>query len=153
MGMRRTHPRQLGARRSACIGAEPCSARELIAELVWAHEESIALVRTLLLTHERADGRQADADRAMALAAANPNNRRANERAVEAAALAEAAHLAKLYATDAWASHVMDVHGLVAMADELGCDALPAPGFDGSTAGATAVNQLRSRGHCLGRPS
>ena len=150
MGMRRTHPRQLGARRSACVGAEPCSAREIIAELVWAHEESVALVRTLLLTQGRADGRQADADHAAELAAANPADRRANERAVEAAAVAEAAQLAKLHAADEWTSHAMHVHGLMAMVDELYGD--PVPGAGGpTTAAATALARFRSRSDCIGR--
>ena len=59
MGMCRTpHQRQLGTRRLACIGAETCSAREVIVEPVWALEDSIGLVRTLLLSHEQVDGRQ-----------------------------------------------------------------------------------------------
>jgi hypothetical protein len=153
MGMRRTHQRQLGARRSACVGVEPCSARELIGELVRAHEESIALVRTLLQTHERADGCQANADHAVAFAAANPADRRANERAIEAATLAEASHRAKLYATDEWASHVMQLHGLMAMTDELCGNPVPGPGREGPTAAAaTALARFRSRGDCLGRP-
>jgi hypothetical protein len=152
MFMRLSHQRQLRARRAACVGPVPCSAHQVIAELVWAHEESIALVRTLLLNHERADGRQATANHIGALAAANPADRRANEMAMEAAALAEAAHFAKLHATDEWASHVMHLHGLMAMADELYCDPVAAPGPDGPAgAGATARAQFRSRRDCLGR--
>jgi len=151
--MRRRHQRQLGARRSPCVGTEPWRARELIAELVFGHEESIALIRTLLLTHERADGRQADADHARALAAANRADRRANQRAIEAAALAQAAHLARLYATEEWASHVMHLHGLMAMADELYRAPVHAPPHDGPTApAAMALARFRSRDDCLGRP-
>ena len=36
--------------------------------------------------------------------------------------LAEAAHLAKLYASEEWAGHAMYLHWLMAMADELDCD-------------------------------
>ena len=70
MGMGRTDHRQLGAGRCAWLDAEGCSEREFIAELVRAHEASIALVRTLLLSHEQADGSRADADHAAAVAAA-----------------------------------------------------------------------------------
>jgi hypothetical protein len=150
--MRWTHQRQLGARRGACLGAEVSSERQVIAELVGAHEESIALVRTLLLTHERADVRQSTADDTVAFAAANPADRRAHDRASEAAALAEAARLAKAYAADEWASHVMHLHGLMAMTDELFCDRVPAPGGAGPTAAATAPIRFRPRGDCLGRP-
>jgi vacuolar-type H+-ATPase subunit B/Vma2 len=153
MGMRPTHQRQLGARRCARVGAEASRARQVIAALVWAHEESIALVRTLLLTHERADGRQSNADRTGALAAANPADHWANDRAIEAPALADAAHLAEKYAADKWASHVMHLHGLIAMTDELYCNPVPTPGSEGPTAAAaTAPARFRSRGDCLGRP-
>ena len=48
-----------------------------------------------------------------------PRDRRAKETAIEAAALAEAAHLTKLSATEEWASYAMKLHGLLAMADEI----------------------------------
>jgi hypothetical protein len=153
MGMRRTQQRQLGARRYTCVGAEASRERQVIAELVWAHEESIALVRTLLLILERADARQSTADDTVALAAATPADPRAHGRAIEAAALSETGRPAKTYAADKWASHVMHLHGLMAMADELVCDPVPAPGGEGLIAAATASNRLRPRGDCLGRPS
>jgi hypothetical protein len=153
MGMRRGRQRQLGDHRSACVGAEPWSARELIAELVSAHQETIALVRTLLLTYERADNRQADAHQAAALTVSHPGEHRANARAIEAAALADAARLGKRYATDEWASHVMHLHGLVAVAHELYGAPVPAPPHNGPTAAAaTALARFRSRDDCLGRP-
>ena len=118
MGMFRTpHQRHLGTRRLACIGAEPRSAREVTAELVWAREDSVGHVQTLLL-------------------------------------LAEAEHLAKLYATEEWASHAMYLYGLMAMADELDCDPVAAPRPDRpATAAATLLAQSRSRGDCLDRPT
>ena len=146
--MRRTHQRQLGARRCARVGAEPSRARTLIAELVWAHEESIALVRTLLPTHEHADPTGASA--------ANPADRWADDRVIDAAALAAAAQLAKLEAADKWASHVMRLHGLIAMTGELFCNPVPGPGREEPpAAAATARARFRSRGDggdCLGRP-
>jgi hypothetical protein len=149
MGMRRRHQRHLGARRCASPDAEGCSERALIAELVQAHFESIALVRTLRLSHERADGSRADADHAAAVAADNPADRRANEWAIEAAAVADAAQVAQLYATDEWASHVMHVHGLMAMADELYGDRVPAgPAAPAPT--AMSLPRSRSRGDCDG---
>jgi hypothetical protein len=151
MGMGPNQQRHLGARRCACLNAEGCSEREFIAELVRAHFESIALVRTLLLCRERADDSRADADHAAAVAADNPADRRANEWAIDAAALAGAAHVEQLCATDEWASHVMRLQGLMAMTDELLCDPVPAPGGEGPTAPATAPARFRSRGDCLGR--
>jgi hypothetical protein len=94
-----------------------------------------------------------DADHAAALAAANPADTAANARAIDAAAQAEAAHLAEMYAADKWASHVMHLHGLIAMTDELGCNPVPSPGPEGTTAAAaTAPARIRSRADCLGRP-
>jgi hypothetical protein len=152
MGMRRRHQRHLGARRCAGLDAEGCSERELIAELVQAHFESIALVRTLRLSHERADGSRADADHAAAVAADNPADRRAKEWAIEAAAIAEAAHVAQLWATDEWASHVMRLQGLMAMADELYCNPVTPPRREAQTAGAAmALARFRSRDDCIGR--
>ena len=149
MGMRRSpHQRELGARRLACIGAETCSAREVVVEPVWALEDRIGLVRTLLLSHEQVDGRQLDANHDAALAEANPGDRRSNERAIEAVVLAEAAHLAKLYASEEWAGHAMYLHWLMAMADELDCD----PPDRSAMAAATPLAQCRSRGDCLDRP-
>jgi hypothetical protein len=148
--MKQTHQRQLGARRSACSGANAYSAREFIAELVCAHQETIALVRALLQSQERAEGRQADANHSMALAAANPADREAKDRAIEAAALADTAHLAEMYAADEWASHVMHLHGLMAMTDELYCIPVAAPRPAGPAAGATPLPRLRSRGDCVG---
>ncbi len=149
MGPRQRHP---GARRPPCIGAEDGSVREVIADLVWAHKESIGLVRTLLLSHELAVARQADADHSAALAAANPDDRRAKETAIEAGALAEAAHLTKLSATEEWVSYAMKLHGLLAMADVLHCDPGPAGGRAAPTITATAPARVRSRGDCIGRP-
>ena len=152
MCMRRTHQRQLGGRRSACVDARACSAREFIAELIWAHEESIALVRALLLSHERAERRQTNADHGVRLAAAYPADREAHDRAVEAAAVAEAAKLAKMDAADKWASHVMYLYGLMAMTDKLSSNPTPTPGGDAPTAAAaTAPARFRPRGDCLGR--
>ena len=135
MGMRRTQQRQLGARRGACAGAEASPPRQIIAELVSAHADSIAFVRKLMLNNELADKTQAEADHIAALAAANPADGRSNERASAAAARAEAAHLAKQNAIDGWASHVMRLHGLVAMTDALYCNPV-----------------LHARGARLGRP-
>jgi hypothetical protein len=118
--MRRTHQRQLGARRSVCVAVERGSTLEVVTDLVLAHEESIALVRTLLLTVERADVGQVDADHAVAV--------------------------------DAWANHVLQLLGLIAMAGELYCDPVsaPWPAGPGPTA-ATPFPRFRSRGDCLGR--
>jgi hypothetical protein len=151
--MKRIHQRPLGARRWACLDTEACSQREVIAELVRAHLESIALVRTLLISRERADGSRAGADHAAAIAADNPADRQANEWAIEAAALARAAHLAELHATDDWDSHVMRLQGLMAMTDELCCNPVAAPRREAQTApAATALTRSRSRDDCLGRP-
>jgi len=117
--MGRRHERQLSARRGACDGGEASQARQIIAELVAAHADSIALVRSLMLNHEWADSSQAEADHVAALAAANPTDRGSHERAIAAAARAEAAHLAKQKALDAWAGQVMRTHGLVAMTEAL----------------------------------
>jgi hypothetical protein len=153
MSMGRTHQRHLGARRCASLDAEGCSERALIAELVRAHFESIALVRRLLLSRERADESRADADHAAAVAADNPADRRANEWAIEAAAVADAAHVAQLYATDEWASHVMRLQGLMAMTDELYCDPGTPPRREAQTAAAAmALVRFRSRDDCIGRP-
>lgn len=151
--MERPHQRQLGARRCACLAADACSQFEFIAELVRAHLESIALVRALLLSRDRAEGSRADADHAAAVADDNPADRRANERAIETAALAATAHLAQLDATDEWASHVLRLQGLMAMTDELFCNPVPAPRRGGQGAAAsTAFARFRSRDNCLGRP-
>jgi hypothetical protein len=153
LGMGRSGQRHLGARRSACRDAERCSEREFIAELVWAHFESIALVRTLLVSRECADGSRADADHAAAVAADNPADRRANEWAIEAAALARAAHVAHQCATDEWASHVMRLQGLMAMTDELYCNPVTTPRREAQTAAAPmALVRFRSRDDCIGRP-
>jgi hypothetical protein len=153
LGMGRSGQRHLGARRSACRDAERCSEREFIAELVWAHFESIALVRTLLVSRECADGSRADADHAAAVAADNPADRRANEWAMEAAALARAAHVAHQCATDEWASHVMRLQGLMAMTDELYCNPVTPPRHEAQTAAAAmALVRLRSRDDCIARP-
>ena len=153
MGMGRTHQRHLGAGRSSCLDTEGWSEREFIAELVRAHFESIVLVRTLLLSRERADDSRADADHAAAVAAANPADRRANEWAIDAAALAEAAHVAQLCATEEWASHVMRLQGLMAMTDELYCNPVTAPRCEAQTAAAgVALARFRSRDDCIGRP-
>ena len=147
MGMRRTDQRWLTARRCACLDTEVCGHLEFIAELVRAHHESIALVRTLLLSRDRDDSFRVDADHAAAVAADEPTDGRANERAIEAAALARAAHVAQLHATDEWASHVMHLHGLMAMADELYGDRVPG----GAAASACVAAPLpRSRGDCDG---
>jgi hypothetical protein len=149
MGMRRTDQRWRTARRCACLDTEVCCQREFIAELVRAHHESIALVRTLLLSRDRDDSFRVGADHAAAVAADNPADRRANEWAIEAAALAGAAHVAQLHATDEWASHVMHVHGLMAMADELYGDRVPAgPAAPAPT--AMSLPRSRSRGDCDG---
>jgi hypothetical protein len=112
-----------------------------------------ALVRTLLRSRERADGSRAHADHAAAVAADNPADRRANEWAIEAAALAGDAHIAQLSATDEWASHVMRLQGLVAMTDELYCNPVTAPRREAQTAvAAMALARFRSRGDCFGRP-
>ena len=152
--MRRTHQRQLGTRRSACIDGKARRGREFIAELVRAHVESIALAQALRVSHERSLRRQADADRGLAFAAANPDDLEAHDRAIELAALAEAARLAEMSAADTWASHVMRVHGLMAMTDELACDSVSAaPGGEGPTASAApAAAPIRSRCDCFGRP-
>jgi len=149
--MGRTHQRH-GARRCAGLDAEGYSERELIAELVQAHFESIALVRTLRLSDERADGSRADADHAAAVAAENPADRRANEWAIEAAALAEAAHVAQLCAADEWATHVMRLQGLMAMTDELYCNPVTPPRREAQTAAAAIPPvRFRSRDDCPGR--
>jgi hypothetical protein len=146
--MRRTRHRQLAAPRAACTGAKAPNAREFIAALVWAHEESIALVRALLLSQQQAEGRQADAKQSKELAATTPADREMKDRAIEAAARAEAAHLASAYAADEWASHLMHLHGLMAMVDELYGDRVPvrpaAP-----AAAATPLPRFRSRGDCF----
>jgi hypothetical protein len=153
MGMGRTHQRHLVARRCGPRDAEGCSERELIAELVQAHFESIALVRTLLLSHERSNGSRADADHAAAVAADNPADRRANEWAIEAAAVAEAAHVAQLCRTDEWASHVMRLQGLMAMTDELYRNPVIPPRREAQTAAAAmALVRFRSRDDCIDRP-
>ena len=149
MGMRRTDQRWLTARRCACLDTEVCGHLEFIAELVRAHHESIALVRTLLLSRDRDDSFRVDADHAAAVAADEPTDGRANERAIEAAALARAAHVAQLHATDEWASHVMHLHGLMAMADELYGDGVPG-GAAASACIATSLPRSRSRGDCDG---
>ena len=151
--MRRTHQRQLSARQCAYFGAEATRARQVIVELVRAHQESIALVRILLLTHERAVSHQAAANHARAVAAATPAERRTNERMIEAAMQAEAAHLGQLCAIEKWASHVMQLHGLMAMADELYCNTVRAPWPDRTTtAAATTFDRFHSRGECARRP-
>jgi hypothetical protein len=151
--MRRTHQRHLGARRCACLDAESCSEREFTAELVRTHFESIALVRTLLVSREWADGSRADADHAAAVAADNPADRRANEWAIEAAALAGAAHVAHQCATDEWASHVMRLQGVMAMTDELYCNPVTPPRREAQTVAApTALVRFRSRDDCIARP-
>jgi hypothetical protein len=148
-----TDQRPLGDRRCACLHTETCSQREFIAELVRAHLESIALVRSLLMSRECADGSRAGADDAAALAADNPADRRTKEWAIEAAALARAAHLAELHATDEWDIHVMRLQGLMAMTDELHCHPVTAPRREAPTAAAaTALTRSRSRDDCLGRP-
>ena len=153
MGMGRTHQRHLGARRCAWLDVEGCSEREFIAELVRAHFESIALVRRLLLSRERADESRADADHAAAVAADNPADRRANEWAIEAAARAGAAYVEQLCATDEWASHVMGLQGLMAMTDELYCNPVTHPRREAQTAAAAiALVRFRSRDDCIGRP-
>jgi hypothetical protein len=119
MDMRRSHQRQLGARRSACVAAERCDARDVVAELVWAHEESIALVRMLLLTGEQSGVRQADADHAIAI--------------------------------DAWANHVMQLIGLLAMVDELHRDPLPGLRSAECAAATPLLPRFRRRGDCLGQ--
>ena len=149
MSMRRIDQRWLTARRCACIDTEVCSQREFIAELVRAHHESIALVRTLVLSRDRDESFRVDAHHAAAVAADNPADRRAYDWAIEAAALARAAHVARLHATDEWTSHVMHLHGLMAMADELYGDRVP----DGAAAPAcvaTPPPRSRSRGECDG---
>jgi hypothetical protein len=153
--MERAYQRQLGARRCGCLDADSdaCSQRGLIAELVRAHLESIALVRTLLLSRDRAEGFRADADHAAAVADDNPADRRANERTIEMAALAGAAHLAQLDAADEWASHVLRLQGLLAMTDELYSNPVTAPRREAQGAAAsTAFARFRSRDDCLGRP-
>jgi hypothetical protein len=147
--MRRNDQRWPAGRRCACLDTEVCSQREFIAELVRAHQESIALVRTLLLSRDRDDSFRVDADHAAAVAADNPADGGANERAIEAAALARGAHVAQLHATDEWASHVMHLHGLIAMADELYSDRVPA-GPAASAPTATSLLPDRSRGDCDG---
>jgi hypothetical protein len=149
MGMGRTHHRRLGTCRRACLDTEACSQCALIDELVRAHLESIALVRTLLLSCERADGSQAGADHAAAVAAHDPADRRANEWAIEAAALAEAARVAQLCATGEWASHVARLQGLMATADELYGDRVP-PGPAAQAPAATPLTRFRLRGDCDG---
>jgi hypothetical protein len=152
--MKRTHQRPLGARRCACLDTEGCTQRKVIAELVRAHLETIALVRTLLMSRERADGSKAGADHAAAVAANNPADREASEWAIEAAALAEAARAAQLDATHEWASHVMRLQGLMAMTDELYGDPVTAPRCEAQAAAAAtaALTRSRSRDDCLGRP-
>ena len=151
--MGRTGQRHLGARRSACRDAEGCSEREFIAELVWAHFESIALVRTLLVSRESADVSRTDADYAAAVSADNPADRRANEWAIEAAALAGAAHVEHQCATDEWASHVMRLQGLIAMTDELYGNPVTPPRCETQTdAAAMALVRFRSRDDCIARP-
>lgn len=75
----------------------------------------------------------------------------ANDGAIEAAALAEAARLAKGDAADEPARHLMHLHGLMVMTDELFCTSLSER--HGPTAAApTPPVPFRSRGDCLGRP-
>ena len=153
MGMGRTHQRHLGARRCACVDAEGCTEREFLAELVRAHFEGIALVRMLLLSRERAEGSRAEADHVAAVAADHPADRRANERAIEAAALAGAAHVEHQCATDEWASHVMRLQGLIAMTDELYGNPVTPPRCEAQTdAAAMALVRFRSRDDCIARP-
>lgn len=119
MDVRRTHQRQLGARRSACVAVERYDARDIIAELVSAHEESIALVRMLLVTGERSRVRQDGADHAVAI--------------------------------DAWANHVMQLIGLMAMVDEPDRDLVPALRSAERAAAPPLLPRFRRRGNCLGQ--
>ena len=119
MDVRRTHQRQLGARRSACVAVERYDARDIIAELVSAHEESIALVRMLLVTGERSRVRQDGADHAVAI--------------------------------DAWANHVMQLIGLMAMVDESDRDLVPALRSAERAAATPLLPRFHCRGNCLGQ--
>jgi alkylation response protein AidB-like acyl-CoA dehydrogenase len=149
MGMRRMPHRQLGTRRCGGAGAKAHRAGQLIRELVRAHEENIALVRTLLLTHVRADGHHPEVDELVSGIAAEPVDRRANE----PGALAKSARVAECSAAEKWADHVMQLHGLLAMIDELYCDPRLAPGREVPTAVASRRPvPLRLRGDCFGRP-
>jgi hypothetical protein len=153
MGMRRMPHRQPGTRRCGNAGAKAHRTGQLIRELVRAHEENIALVRTLLLTHVRADGHHPEVDELVPGIAAEPVDRRANEPVSEGGALAKSAHVTECSAAETWADHVMQLHGLLAMVDELYCDPLLAPGREVPTADASRRPVLlRSRGDCFGRP-
>ena len=91
------------------------------------------------MNRERADASKAGADHAAAVAADNPADLQASEWAIEAAALAGAAHAAQLDATHEWASHVMRLQGLMAMTDELYGDPVTAPRCEAQAAAAATA--------------
>jgi hypothetical protein len=92
---------------------------QLVAALVWAHEETVKLVRWLLLTQEAADNRRAESERAIDLILTNPGDPSALSRLAIAADRAAAAERDELKATEDWWAHILDVQGLIAVAEDL----------------------------------
>ena len=127
----------------------------IVTALVWAHHESVALVRRLLLSQEVADERRAETEYAVDVALAHPGDPRAVRAVAEAERCAAEADRYELEATQEWWAHIFGVEGLIAMAEKLHLgSSVERPGGEAESLPplTPVVRVIRRRGGC-GRTS
>jgi hypothetical protein len=135
--------------------SELFAAGRIVAALVWAHQESVAVVRRLLLTQEAADECRAESEHAVDFALAHPGDPSAVHAVAEAQRRAAEADRYELEATQQWWAHIFGVEGLIAVAEKLDLGSYverPSGEDESSPTLTSAVRVIHRRGGC-GRTS
>jgi hypothetical protein len=125
----------------------------IVTALVSAHQESVAVVRRLLMSQEAADERRAESEHAVDFALAHPDDPKAVHALEEAERRAAEADRYELEATQQWWAHIFGVEGLIAVAEKLDLGSyVERPRGEASPPLTSVAPVIHRRGRC-GRTS